>query len=398
MWVIGRLVQAGHVGFFAGGCVRDMVLGRRPGDYDIATDATPQQVRGLFPRVLMVGAKFGVAMVIHKRRQVEVATFRTDYAYTDGRRPDSVRYATARQDALRRDFSINGMFYDPLKQQLIDYVGGRRDLALGVIRTIGKADDRFSEDYLRMLRAVRFAVRYDFSVEPRTAAAVRRHAGKITVISGERVFDELTKMLSVPSGPRALEQLAELGLAVHILPGLADSDSLWEVACHRAWAVAAKKDVALALGALLIDLPRETIRRLVRQWGAANDLRDTLCFLAEHRDRWKTAAAMSLADFKRLLAGRNWPHLKALWRVEEQLETGRTAQARRIARREKQIPVKSVSPAPLVTGRDLQRMGVTDGPRTGRVLRALYDAQLNERLTTRAAALKEARRMTEQAG
>ena len=212
LWVVRVLRGAGHEALFAGGCVRDMLLGRRSTDYDVATSATPEQVRGLFRRVLLVGAQFGVAMVIVRRRRVEVTTFRSEGAYSDGRRPNSVTFTSARQDALRRDFTINGMFFDPVARQVIDYVGGQKDLKLGVIRTIGPAEDRFGEDYLRMVRAVRFAARFEFEIQPATAQAIVHHAPQIVGISGERVFDELSKMLSRPSAPEALLRLEELGL------------------------------------------------------------------------------------------------------------------------------------------------------------------------------------------
>ncbi|MDP7289483.1 MAG: CCA tRNA nucleotidyltransferase, partial [Phycisphaerae bacterium] len=169
--MLNRLRQAGHEALLAGGCVRDMLLGRPCADYDIATSAAPDEVRGLFRRVLMIGAKFGVVMVIHDNRQIEVATFRSDLSYSDGRRPDGVRFTTARQDAERRDFTINGMFYDPLANEVLDYVGGQEDLKQKIIRTIGSPDRRFAEDYLRMIRAVRFAVRLDFAIDEDTARA-----------------------------------------------------------------------------------------------------------------------------------------------------------------------------------------------------------------------------------
>jgi len=204
LWVLRRLRSAGFQALLAGGCVRDMLLGVRSVDYDVATDATPRQVKRLFRHVLLVGAKFGVAMVIHRGRKVEVTTFRSDLSYSDGRRPDAVRFSTARQDAQRRDFTMNGMFYDPVADEVVDYVGGRKDLKAGIVRTIGRPDKRFAEDYLRMLRAVRFAVGLGFRIDPATAAAVRKHARGISAISGERIFDELNKMLSRDSAGEAL--------------------------------------------------------------------------------------------------------------------------------------------------------------------------------------------------
>jgi len=191
MWVIRKLRAAGFGALFAGGCVRDMLMNARPADYDITTNATPQQVAKIFSRVVMVGAKFGVAIVMRQSRQVEVATFRSDLSYSDGRRPDAVKFSTPREDALRRDFTINGIFYDPIAREVIDYVGGRKDITARVIRTIGDPERRFAEDYLRMLRAVRFSVRLGFEITPPTISAVRKYAKKISNISGERICDEI---------------------------------------------------------------------------------------------------------------------------------------------------------------------------------------------------------------
>ncbi|MEI7834934.1 MAG: CCA tRNA nucleotidyltransferase, partial [Planctomycetota bacterium] len=236
-WVVRRLREAGHQAFFAGGSVRDMLLGHESTDYDIATSATPREVKKLFGHVLLVGAKFGVAMVIRDGRKVEVTTFRSDLSYVDGRRPEGVIFATPEEDAQRRDFTINGMFYDPEADRIVDYVGGREDLQRKILRTIGRAEDRFSEDYLRMLRAVRFTVRLGFAMEPETALAVRRHAAKITAISGERIFEELSKMLSIPSAGQALDLMADLGLMQHVMPEVFE-DGRWARAVQRVTDVA----------------------------------------------------------------------------------------------------------------------------------------------------------------
>ena len=389
LWVVRRLRKAGFQALLAGGCVRDMLLGRRSTDYDVATDATPRQVKRLFGHVLLVGAKFGVAMVMHRKRRVEVATFRSDLSYSDGRRPDGVRFSSPRADALRRDFTINGMFYDPAGGRVIDYVGGRRDLVAGVVRTIGPADERFAEDYLRMLRAVRFAVRLGFRIDRATAAAVRTHAGKIVAISGERVFDELSKMLSPASAPEALERMGALGLARPVFPELFSAAGTWGAALERVRLAAGRKDLPLTLGALLGDLPAEAIGRIIRRWGASNDLREALKWLARHRDAWRAAAEMPLADFRRLAGHKHFERLRALWRIRERLATGGGRCSGRAAGRLREIPGRVALPAPLVTGADLLEMHVPEGPELGRLLRAVYDAQLNGRIHTRA----EARRL-----
>lgn len=393
LWVVRRLRAAGFQALLAGGCVRDMLLGVRSTDYDVATDATPQQVRRLFPHVLLVGAKFGVAVVIHRRQKVEVSTFRSDVSYTDGRRPDAVTFTTAAQDARRRDFTINGLFYDPIAKRTIDYVGGREDLRRGLIRTIGPARQRFAEDYLRMIRAVRFAVRFGFAISPATGSAIRRLAPRIRRISGERIFDELSKMLSGPSAGQAAAALHRYGLAREVLPELFDRPGLWHEAQAAVAAVAAKKDVVLALAALLGGLGPQTIAAILRRWGASNELRAALCWMAQRRDLWPRAAQMELAEFKRLLASPHFQRLRLLWQHRERTATGRSACAARIARRARSIPADRIAPRPLVTGGDLKALGFAQGPHLGAVLRAVYEAQLNEQVTTRRGALAMARRM-----
>ncbi len=393
LWVVRRLRSAGHQALFAGGCVRDMLLGVRSTDYDVATDATPKQVRRLFPHVLLVGAKFGVAMVIHRGDKVEVTTFRSDAATSDGRRPDGVTFTSAQRDARRRNFTINGLFYDPLDGRIIDYVGGREDLEKRVIRTIGPARQRFAEDYLRMIRAVRFAVRLDFAIAPETGSAIRRFAPHIHQISGERVFDELSKMLSRPSAGQALAALHRYGLAEQVLPELFERPGLWDQARAAVEAVAARKDGVLVLAALLSWLPPATIGGILRRWGASNALRSALCWMAERMDLWPQAADLSLAEFKRLLASPHFDRLRHLWRFLETRTTGRTACAVKIAHRAKSIPADRISPRPLVTGSDLKELGFPQGAHLGKTLRAIYEAQLNEQITTRGQALAMARRM-----
>src|SRR5688572_25076472 len=196
--VVRRLRDAGHVAYFAGGCVRDQLLGLDPKDYDVATDAPPDRVRQLFSNTQAVGAAFGVILVRQRKSQIEVATFRTDGKYLDGRRPEGVVFTTAEEDAKRRDFTINGLFYDPVEDKVIDYVGGRADLERRIIRAIGNPDERFAEDHLRVLRAVRFAARFGFDIEPATASAVQSHARHLPRISPERVAEELRLMLTPP--------------------------------------------------------------------------------------------------------------------------------------------------------------------------------------------------------
>jgi poly(A) polymerase len=398
VWVVRRLRKAGFQALLAGGCVRDMLLGVRPDDYDVATDATPRQVHKLFRRSLMVGAKFGVVVVLHRDRRhvdrmIEVATFRCDATYTDGRRPDAVTFSSPEEDAHRRDFTINGMFFDPISEEVIDYVGGQADLKTGVVRTIGDPNERFAEDYLRLLRAVRFTVRLGFRLHPSTANALSTHAKKITRISGERIYDELTKMFSHPSSGRALEAMKKYHLLPHILPELFEpNDETYLKAHQRFGRLPCEDDSLLNFGALLMDLPGEVIGKIARRWGASNQFRNALQWFSRHRDAWRTAADMALSDFKRLMAGEEWQSLRVLWKVREKLEANSRQQAIRIARRAGSIPPEQIFPEPFVTGDDLIRMGAKPGKDMGLLLKALYDAQLNETLTNRKDVLKEAKK------
>ena len=395
--VVRKLLSAGYEAYFAGGCVRDMLLGRRPGDYDIATDASPGQIKSLFRRVLMVGARFGVAVVLKGDQQVEVATFRSDVSYSDGRRPDSVRFSSPAEDALRRDFTINGMFYDPLSDEVIDYVGGRDDLAAGIVRTIGVPAERFAEDYLRMLRGPRFAIRLGFDLDGATAREIARKSANITSISGERIFDELSKMLSGPAPAMALEMLDELGLASEILPELFDVEApgLWERAVGRVQQGGKYRQKYLALTCLLAELGVGAIRKIVRRWGGSNELREAVSWVSTHLDKFSDASEMSLADFKRLIANDNFGLLRRLWQIHERMLTGKITAGRSISRRINGIDPASIDPPALVTGEDLKALGLAESPALGRILKILRDGQLNETLLTRSSAMKEAKRLAQ---
>src|ERR1019366_5424899 len=220
--ICDTLRRSGHQAYLVGGCVRDLLLGREPSDYDISTDARPERVRELFPHSLAVGAKFGVILVVEDGAEVEVATFRSDIGYSDGRHPDRVVYSDSpQQDVCRRDFTINGLLMDPATREVLDYVDGRADLRAGIVRAIGDPRSRFAEDKLRMMRAVRFAARFGFEIEPGTLAAARELAPQITQVSPERIRDELTKLLTEGAARRGFELLEETGLLAVVLPDIA---------------------------------------------------------------------------------------------------------------------------------------------------------------------------------
>ena len=226
--IVRRLQDAGFSAFWVGGCVRDFLLGRPPGDYDIVTSALPEQIEALFRRTLPVGRKFGVIVVVEHRQPFQVATFRAEADYQDGRRPGRVVFGDAMADARRRDFTVNGLFYDPVSKQLHDWVGGEADLRARIIRTIGAPAERFGEDHLRLLRAVRFAAQLDFTLEADTFAALKAHAHKIKGISAERIREELLKLLRPPHASRGLELLRQSGLLEQVLPEIAAT-----IACEQ---------------------------------------------------------------------------------------------------------------------------------------------------------------------
>ena len=220
--IVERLQKEGFTAFYAGGCVRDMLLGATPVDYDIATSARPEQVQALFPRTVAVGAAFGVVCVLESGMEFQVATFRADGVYIDGRHPDSVTFSSPREDAMRRDFTVNGMFYDPLRKEVIDFVNGRVDLDAGILRAIGKPADRFSEDRLRLLRAVRFATTLGYELEPETWQALVAQAGEINAVSAERIREELLRLFLSPNRLRGFDLLDSSGLMRVILPEISE--------------------------------------------------------------------------------------------------------------------------------------------------------------------------------
>jgi poly(A) polymerase len=419
--VVRRLHEAGHQALWAGGCVRDELLGLTPKDYDVATDAVPKQVKKLFRRHVTVGESFGVVKVLGPRQangemlQAEVATFRTDCGYSDGRRPDEVEFSSPREDALRRDFTINGMFFDPLKAELIDYVGGQADLHAKILRAIGDPALRFQEDKLRMLRGVRIATRFDLEIEPATAAAMRAMAPQITVVSVERIATELRELLVHPQRVRGLNLLLDLGLVGAILPevlpmkGLPQgsphepSGDLWDHVMRVMDLLGPDPSFTLAMGALLHDVGKpRTVGRTPDRYtfhshehvGArmANDLGRRLKLANSERERitWLVEKHQYLADARRLKPSK----LKAILAcsgIEELLALHRAdalASDRSVDHVEyceallREWTPTDLSPPPLLTGEDLKSRGLQPGPLFKMLLDAVREAQLDGTIRT----------------
>jgi len=385
--IVQRLQAAHHTAYFAGGCVRDQLMSRTPKDYDIATSAKPDQVLALFPRSQKVGAAFGVILVKDKHLQVEVATFRSDGLYSDGRHPDSVHFTTPEQDAKRRDFTCNGLFLDPLTSTLHDFVNGQSDIQQKILRAIGNPHERFAEDHLRMLRAIRFAARLGFTIEPQTSAAITELQNRIQLISRERIGEELRLMLEHPSRTVAVELLASFPILFEEVLGLPPLQS----AQSREWPVLAglpeKSSRPLALAAILLDSQcpdlKPAIHQLRTRLMLSNTELEELLFLAEKLpllEKWEDLPKHTL---KRIMADPRWPTLDALYKADPQ----NSDQLLAFAERTTTLSDEGVAPPPFITGDTLITLGLSPGPTFKRLLETLYDQQLEGELTTKEDAL-----------
>jgi len=454
--IIAALRAAGHEAYLAGGCVRDMLLGREPKDYDVATSATPDVVLNLFPRTFAVGARFGVVLVAtgggadaeqEESRYVvtEVATFRSDGAYSDGRHPDAVRYTiSAVEDVRRRDFTINGLLLDPerlspqglkpgsfdefdvraeartLQAAVIDNVGGLADLEAGIVRAIGQPEQRFEEDHLRMLRAVRFAARFGFELDAATAAAMRRLAAKIKAVSRERVRDELTKMLIEGSARRAFELLDETGLLAEVLPEVArmkgveqpeqfhPEGDVWTHTLLLLGQLEAGCPLTLAWGGLLHDVGKpptftraDRIRfnghvdvgaamsaEICRRFRFSNDETRQIIALVENHMRFADAQRMKASTLKRFFRLENFPEHLLLHRMDCLAGSGNLDHWNFVRERYESMPEEAVRPQPLVSGRELIAAGYRPGAGFREMLGVVEDAQLEGTITTSAEALE----------
>jgi len=395
-----QLQQAGFEACFAGGCVRDQLLGREPKDFDIATSAKPQQVRDLIGtrRTLPIGASFGVITIIGPRGagQIDVASFRSDGIYSDGRHPDTVTFSSAEEDAKRRDFTINGMFFDPVAERVIDYVGGQEDLARCTVRAIGNAELRFTEDKLRMLRAVRFAATLAFELEETTAAAIRRMSAQLTAVSNERITAEMRRMLMDPHRQRALTMLRSTGLADVLFAQLSRQD---EAAWDRALRVVdhlIEPTFALALAAVLGELADSTKAEMLgRQWRLSNEEIRRLAWLIAHRDALAGAGSQPWSTLQPMLTHAGTGDLMALSSARAAVGTFDKADLEFCGQR-LQWPADRLDPPPLLSGSDLLAQGIPKGKIYSRLLAAVRDAQLEGEIGTPSEGLELVERLLRQ--
>lgn len=417
--ILRELRLHGHEAYFVGGSVRDLLLKKNPKDFDIATGATPDQVQKIFKKTVPVGAQFGVMLVVRDGQPFEVATFRTDVGYVDGRHPTGIRFTDAREDALRRDFTVNGLFYDPMKRQVLDWVDGQKDLRKKVIRAIGDSDRRFEEDKLRMLRAVRFASVLGFKIEAKTLSSIKKYCKKIDMVSQERVREELVKMFTGPNPALALSLLDRTGLLKEVLPEVARMKGVsqprafhpeGDVFRHTLLLMKQLKHapVALAFGCLLHDVGKPaTFRRSDRirfnghdRVGAriadtiltrlrfSNDLKEQIVACVEGHMRFKDVKEMRSSTLKKFMQRKTFPTELQQHRIDCLASHGNLSNWHFLRRKIKSLSQDEIKPLPLLSGHDLLLLGLLEGPKIGQILRALEEQQLEGALTTKDKALE----------
>jgi poly(A) polymerase len=417
--IVERLRLHGHEAFFAGGWVRDYLLRRKPDDIDIATSALPEQIVALFPNSLAIGAQFGVVQVRMYRRAFEVATFRTEGPYLDGRHPSTVAFSGPKQDACRRDFTINGLFYDPVADRVIDYVLGKTDLQHRTIRTIGDPNERFSEDKLRIIRAIRLAAALDFGIAPETWKAIQHLAAQILLVSWERIRNELIKILTGPAPDKGLDLLAESGILAHILPEVAAMRGVLQppefhpegdvfVHTKNALALLHKPSPVLALGTLLHDVgkpPSFTVKERIRFDGhvelggqmaaeicrrlkISRDETAAIVELVLHHLHFMHVKEMRQSTLKRFLRLPNFSDHLELHRVDC-MSSHRDLEYYNFCHKKlEELKNNPVVPLPLVNGRDLIDLGYRPGPVFKKILHSVEDLQLEGLLLSREDALE----------
>jgi len=415
--IVARLQTAGCAAFWVGGCVRDFLLGRAPQDFDIATDAKPEQVEKLFRKTIPVGKKFGVLVVVENGIQFQVATFRAEADYQDGRRPEKIIFANAEADASRRDFTVNGLFYDPRTQKIHDWVGGEKDLRAKIIRTIGAPEERFGEDHLRLLRAVRFAAQLDFAIAPETFAAIQKLAPKIKLISAERIRDELLKLFRPPHAARGLVLLRDSGLLAEILPELfatiaceqspdfhpegsvfnhiclmlekmpAAADELlpWAVLLHDiAKPVTAEKD--LATGKIHFygheKVGADVSEKILHRLRFPNKPTEAIVAAVRHHMQFKDVQQMRKATLRRLLLRETFPLELELHRLDCLGSSGDLEHYHFLIEQAEAFKKLPAIRPPLLAGNDLIELGLRPGKELGALLAEIRERQLADDLRT----------------
>jgi len=419
--IVGTLRQSGFLAYFAGGCVRDMIMGRPPKDFDIATDASPDHVAALFPRTHDIGKAFGVMQVVIGEQAFEVATFRSDLPYADGRHPTGVRFSSPEEDAQRRDFTVNGLFYDPEAKRVIDFVGGQTDIAARVIRTIGLPADRFREDYLRMLRAVRFASVLEFSMDPGTAEAIRASAHEISKISAERVQQEITRLLTESPQPgHGMELLRQTGLLAVILPEVMSMVGQeqppafhpeGDVFTHTIKMLDAMKqpDLPLAYAVLLHDVGKPPTARTATEPDGTSRIRfdnhakvgaeiaetilrrlklptreiEIVTHCIRNHMRFLDVQKMRRSTLRQLVGAPTFALELELHRLDCIASHGDLGNYDFLVRFVEELKNEPALPAPWVTGHDLKAMGLAEGRELGRWRQQAYEAQIESRFGSR---------------
>ncbi|MGA9968164.1 MAG: CCA tRNA nucleotidyltransferase [Terriglobales bacterium] len=435
--IVRTLRERDHQAYLVGGCVRDLLLGREPADYDVATDATPEQVMRIFPETYAVGAQFGVVLVPSpdsdvasnvtcrdvtcyvspKANVVEVATFRSDIGYSDGRHPDKVRFSKdPREDVERRDFTINGLLFDPVTNEVLDFVGGRKDLGAGIIRSIGDPERRFVEDKLRMLRAVRFAARFGYTIEPGTFQAIQKTASQIDQVSRERVRDELTRMLIEGHARQAFLLLDETGLLHEVLPEVEAMKGVeqppqfhpeGDVFVHTLRLLERLPHpcpITLAWGALLHDVGKPATFRVApdrirfdghvdvgvkiaeeicHRLRFSNDDTDQILALVDNHMRFAHVQQMKESTFKRFVRMPRFDEHLQLHRMDCEASHGNLTSYNFTREKMASMPPAAMRPVPLITGDDLIAVGYRPGPQFKKILSAVEDGQLEGRLQTK---------------
>ncbi len=415
--IVRRLKDAGWEAYFVGGCVRDFIRGEKPGDYDIATSARPVDVRKIFSRTIPVGESFGIMLVVEKGRTYEVATFRTEEGYDDGRRPSCVSFATAKEDVLRRDFTINGLLMDPQTGEIIDYVNGRRDVERRLVRTIGDPERRFAEDRLRMLRAIRFAANLNFEIDSGTLAAISRNAEAIKCISAERICAELSAILVGGGARRGMELLSDSGLLKEVLPEIEalrgvsqppafhPEGDVWEHTMRMLACLprpGGKADLRLAWGVLLHDVGKPltrfqdergvhfyghdekgvaAAREILARLRFSNQDKEAILALVREHMMFMNVSRMRPARLKRFLRMPDFDLHLELHRLDCLGSHGMLDYYEFCRQKMLEYPAEELRPTPLVTGRDLIEMGFLPGPAFKEMLLAVEEAQLAGEIT-----------------